>query len=378
MIDTHVLVVNAGSSSLKVRLLPEDTALLVERIGGDVATNFPSDASITNHHDAFEACLQHLRSQNLAQDIAVVGHRVVHGGESYQRPTLIDDDVLAQIEALIPLAPLHNPANLEGIRAAQSALPTVPQVAVFDTAFHSTLEARAYLYALPYELYENDAIRRYGFHGMSHDYVSRQAGKMLGSSREQLKIISLHLGNGASAAAIDRGKVVDSSMGMTPLEGLVMGTRSGDVDAGALLYLLQKMTPKELDTMLNKQSGLKGLSGISNDMRDIHAAIAKGNARASQALEVFVHRIKRYIGAFASVMNGLDVLVFTAGVGEHDAITRQKVCANLDFLGIQLDDAKNNAGETFLNHADSRVKILRIPTNEEAMIAQQSLACIAG
>lgn len=372
----HVLVVNTGSSSLKVRLFPEDIALLVERIGSDVATNFPNALAISNHYEAFLACLQHLRSQNLAQDIAVVGHRVVHGGEKYQATTLIDEAVIAQIEALAPLAPLHNPANLEGIRAAQSALPEVPQVAVFDTAFHSTLEARAYLYALPYELYEEDAIRRYGFHGTSHDYVSRQAGALLGSSREELKIISLHLGNGASAAAIAHGKVVDSSMGMTPLEGLVMGTRSGDIDAGVLLYLLKRMSPPELDRLLNKESGLKGLSGISNDMRDIHAAIAKGSARASQALEVFVHRIRRYIGAFAGIMNGLDVVIFTAGVGEHDAITRQKICHHLNFLGIQLDEAKNKAGETFLHSEASRVKILRIATNEEAMIAQQSLACI--
>ncbi len=377
-----VLIVNAGSSSLKVKLLPQALSLLVERIGGDVniKTNFAelTAKGIDNHESAFKVCLEALAQELPLEKITAVGHRVVHGGERFSQPTLITTEVLASIAELSSLAPLHNPPNLEGIHAARSLLSGIPQVAVFDTAFHSSLPPQAYLYGLPRALYSQQGIRRYGFHGSSHDYVTRRAAEYLTRPREDLKLVSLHLGNGASAAAVSAGKSVDTSMGLTPVAGLLMGTRSGDVDPGILLHLLRSgMTVNELDTLLNKRSGLLGLSGISNDMRDIWQAAAEGNGHAREALEVFCYRIRKIIGEYAAAMGGLDAVIFTAGIGENDPEARALTLKGLEFLGLQLDPDKNNSREIEISKPESRVKILVIPTDEERMIAEATLQAMA-
>ena len=379
-VASRVLVVNAGSSSLKIKLLPDDLALTVERIGAEAAlssslaqADTPKPKDVHNHTSAFHYALTVLEhTQNgITEHIQAVGHRVVHGGERYRQAVRINDDVIEGINDLIPLAPLHNPANLEGIRAARKVLANVPHVAVFDTAFHSSLPPVAYLYGLPKRFYDQHGIRRYGFHGTSHAYVSQQAADMLG--RNDLKIITLHLGNGASAAAVDAGVSVDTSMGFTPLAGLLMGTRSGDLDPSVVLQLMrQGMSADEVDTLLNKQSGLLGVSGVSNDMRDVEKAAAAGNEGARAAFDMFCYRVKKTIGAYAAAMGGLDVVVFTAGIGEHDAEVREASLAGLDFLGIQLDSAKNQQGEGDIASSDSRVHILVIPTDEEGMIAAET------
>jgi acetate kinase len=368
------LVVNAGSSSLKVKLLPQNLSLLVERIGGEskVKASFTTveNVLVKNHDEALRVCLEALSLHLELSDVHLVAHRLVHGGERYNTPVILDDAVIADVEKLSNLAPLHNPANLEGIRAARNLLLHATHVAVFDTAFHATLPAKAFLYGLPRKLYEQ-GIRKYGFHGSSHDFVTRQAANVLGKSREELRIVSLHLGNGASAAAVKHGKSVDTTMGLTPLDGLLMGTRTGEIDPGVLLHLLRNgSSVSDLDPLLNKQSGLLGLSGVSNDMRDVRGAATSGNTQAKEALEVFCYRITKIIGSYAAAMGGLDTIVFTGGIGENDANTRAESLSGLEFLGVELDSAKNQANETVISKDSSRIKILVIRTDEEAMMAE--------
>jgi acetate kinase len=377
-----VLVVNAGSSSLKVKLLPEGLSLLVERIGGvsNVKASFTNveARSIKNHDAALRLCLEALSAQLELNAINLVAHRVVHGGERYTQPAVLDEKVIDNIANLSNLAPLHNPANLEGIRAARNLLPRATHVAVFDTAFHATLPPRAFLYGLPRNLYEQ-GIRKYGFHGTSHDYVTRQAAEVLGKSRDELKLISLHLGNGASAAAVLHGKSVDTTMGLTPLDGLLMGTRSGEIDPGVLLHLLRNgSSVNDLDRLLNKHSGLLGLSGVSNDMRDVRKAAKAGDVQAQEALDVFCYRITKTIGSYAAAMGGLDAVIFTGGIGENDVETRAASLQKLEFLGLELDDEKNERHETVISKDLGAVKILVIPTDEEGMMAQLALKVLAG
>lgn len=358
-----VLVVNAGSSSLKVKAYPAGTRLHVERIGR---------VGGHTHESALEACLQQLEEARHERP-GVVGHRVVHGGTRFTAPTVVDDAVLSAIGTLNGLAPLHNPANLEALRAAMRLLPDAVHVAVFDTAFHASLPRRAHLYGLPLE-YAERGLRRYGFHGTSHDYVTREAARLLGRAREDLRLVSLHLGNGASGAAVDRGRVVDTSMGFTPLEGLLMGTRSGDVDPGLVLHLLREgMRPDELDDLLNRRSGLAGMSGVSNDVRDVRAAAEQGSEGARAALEVYAYRVRKLIGAYAAAMGGVDGVVFTAGVGENDDRMRGTVLASLGFLGIEVDEEANAAGRAIVSADGSRVAVLVVHTDEEIMIAEQAV-----
>ncbi|GAB4379627.1 MAG: acetate kinase [Calditrichia bacterium] len=387
-----ILVLNAGSSSVKYQLIiPEEGNVLakglVERIGlsGAVLTHQPKDkhavrlsGEILDHKIAIEYVLSILLSKNHGvlrdkSEIDAVGHRVVHGGEAFSQSVLINDEVIRELTRCIDLAPLHNPPNLKGIAAAKSLLPDVPQVAVFDTAFHQSMPDYAYIYGIPYVLYQRHAIRRYGFHGTSHRYVSHRAAQIIGKPYESLKIITCHLGNGSSIAAVDRGKSVDTSMGFTPLEGLLMGTRCGDIDPAIILHVMEKeqLTPSEMNIMLNKHSGLQGISGISSDMREIEKQY-HSNDRARLAMDIFAYRIKKYIGAYTAAMGGLDVLVFTAGIGENSDMVREMVCENMEFLGIRLDKKKNEdvrKQEAVISTPDSRVKVLVIPTNEELVIA---------
>ncbi len=357
----NVLVVNAGSSSLKLKTYPQGGAVTVERLTHRGA-----------HGDALEAGLLSLGDGTSYQP-SVVGHRVVHGGTRFTAPTLVTDDVLAGIAELEALAPLHNPANLEALRAALALMPDAVHVAVFDTAFHATLPRRAYLYGLPLSFAQR-GLRRYGFHGTSHDYVSREAGRLLGRARDDLKIVTLHLGNGASGAAVDRGEVVDTSMGFTPLEGLLMGTRSGDVDPGLLLHLLREgVSEGELNELLNRGSGLAGMSGVGNDMRDVRAAAEAGSEAAMAALELYAYRVRKLIASYAAAMGGLDAVVFTAGVGENDHLIRAEAVSGLGFLGIELDDAANRAGGPVISTPGSRVSVLVVPTDEESVIAGQAV-----
>ncbi len=381
-----ILVVNAGSSSLKVKLLPQGGSFLVERIGGEatVSSTFaPSTlgdvpaSAIGDHASALATCLEHLGAHLPLSEIFAVGHRVVHGGERYTAPVRVDEAVLEALEGLSHLAPLHNPPNLAGIRAAMRLL-GAPHVAVFDTAFHATLPPRAYLYGLPRALYETRGVRRYGFHGPSHDFVTRRAAALLGRPRETLKLVSLHLGNGSSAAAVLHGRSVDTTMGMTPLAGLLMGTRAGDVDPGALLHLLEGGMPlAELGEVLNKRSGLLGLSGVSNDLRDVQRAAAAGERDAQEAIEVYCYRVRQTIGAYAAAMGGLDAVVFTGGVGEHSAEVRARSLEGLEFLGIVLEPALNDAHETRISRSDTPVAVLVIPTDEERMIAEATLRVLS-
>ena len=376
------LVVNAGSSSLKVRLMPRGETVLVERIGGDAALRRGGDVvaagPIRRHEDALERALDALGTDADLEEVEVVGHRVVHGGERYSSAVVIDQDVVDMVEELSELAPLHNPANLAGIRAARRLVPDVPHVAVFDTAFHATLPTHAYLFGLPFEVYRDQGIRRYGFHGPSHDYVTRRGAELLGRSRDELRLVSLHLGNGASAAAVDRGSCVDTSMGFTPLDGLLMGTRCGDLDPGVVLHLLRTgCAVDEVDELLNERSGLLGLSGVSNDMRDVRRAAEDGNPRARDALAVFTYRIRKTVGAFLAAMGGLDAVVFTGGIGENDADIRLESLMGLEELGIRLDVEANRAGESAIHSEGSRVAVLVVPTDEEAMIAAYANEAIA-
>ena len=395
----NVLVINAGSSSLKYQLLnPESGVLLAkglcERIGIDgkftykaegKATKDAVDVPMPTHAEAIQAVMDALTDSDNGvigsmKEIDAVGHRVVHGGEAFNKSVLITDEVLKAIEDCIPLAPLHNPANLTGIRACQKVMPGVPMVAVFDTAFHQTMPPRAYMYALPYEYYENDKVRRYGFHGTSHKYVAGRAAAMLGKKPEELKLISCHLGNGSSVTAVDGGKSVDTSMGFTPLAGVPMGTRSGDLDAGILQYVMNKygLSIDEMLNVLNKKSGVQGVSGVSSDFRDLTDAFEKGNERAGLAVDMFNYGVKKLIGAYAAAMGGVDAIIFTAGVGENSAAQRMAIASGLEFMGVKMDADANKARgkETVISAPDSRVKVLLIPTNEELMIAMDTAAIV--
>ncbi len=390
-----VLVINAGSSSVKYQVIESDKEEvlakgLVERIGmsGAILTHRPTgrpevrlSGEILDHKMAIEYVLSILLSKNHGvikdkKEIDAVGHRVVHGGEAFSASVMADEEVMSEIRACIDYAPLHNPPNLKGINAAKQLLPGVPQVAVFDTAFHQTMPRYAFLYGIPYVLYKRHGIRRYGFHGTSHRYVADRAAKLLGKPIEELKIITCHLGNGASAAAIKHGKSVDTSMGFTPLEGLLMGTRSGDMDPAIILQIMHKeeMTPNDATTMLNKHSGLVGVSGLSSDMREIENEYEE-NSRARVAHDMFTYRLKKYIGAYAAAMGGVNAVVFTGGIGENSSMVRKNSLAGLEFLGIKLDDAKNeqdSSSERAICHPDSKVSVLVIPTNEELVIAKDT------
>ena len=365
-----ILVLNAGSSSLKFQILDlEQNTVpvrgLVERVGSSAAPFTLNGQKSTLEAPDLKTAFKAVAQQLPLEQISAVGHRIVHGGEQFQQSTLLTGEVLEALEHLSPLAPLHNPANLEGVRAALDLLPNTPMVGVFDTAFHATLPPRAYLYALPHVLYEQDKIRRYGFHGTSHQFVSGRAAQFLKTPLEQLKLITLHLGNGASACAVLHGKSIDTSMGFTPLEGLMMGTRSGDLDPSVVIELVRREGLEGASDLLNKKSGLLGLSGVSNDLRDVHSSVEAGNVWALKALEVMAYRITKIIGAYAAAMGGLDAVVFTGGAGENDANLRARAVQNLEFLGLELDESKNSTrGNVEISTARSRIKILVLPTDE--------------
>ena len=344
-----------------------------------------ASVSMPTHNEAIQAVLNALVDEKNGvigsmKEIDAVGHRVVHGGEKFAKSVVITDEVMQAIEECTPLAPLHNPANIIGIKACQELMPGVPMVAVFDTAFHQTMPPVAYTYALPYEYYEKDKVRRYGFHGTSHKYVSQRAADMLGKPIEQLKLISCHLGNGSSVTAIDGGKSVDTSMGFTPLAGLPMGTRSGDIDAGILEYLMNKygMDIKEMVNVLNKKSGVMGVSGVSSDFRDLEEAFEQGNERAGLAVDMFNYGVKKLIGAYAAAMGGVDAIIFTAGVGENSASQRMAIASGLEFMGVKMDEDANKVRgeERVISAPDSKVTVLLIPTNEELMIAMDTEALV--
>ncbi|GAB4074982.1 acetate kinase [Barrientosiimonas marina] len=391
---SNVLAINAGSSSLKFQLfrMPDETVLakgLMERIGlpesvlsFEVNNKEKSVLEIPDHETAVNHLLEKLLSSGVIQsmsDIDGVGHRVVHGGEKFDDSVLITDDVIKAIEEVSELAPLHNPANLTGIRVFREILPDVPMVAVFDTAFHQTMPEKSYLYSLPYSYYEDYGIRKYGFHGTSHKYVAHRASEMLDLPLDQLRLISCHLGNGASITAIDKGESIDTSMGFTPLAGVTMGTRSGNIDPALIPYLMDK-TGKDADeviNVLNKESGMLALSGFSSDLRDIEQN-ADSDDRAELALEVFAERIHKYLGSYAARMSGVDAIIFTAGVGENSDVIREKVLSGLEFMGIYWDPARNRirGEEAFINYPYSPVKVMVIPTNEEVMIARDTVRLI--
>ena len=397
----NVLVINAGSSSLKYQLLNPTTGELLakglcERIGIDGLFTYKpqlpgkeaikaASVSMPTHNEAIQAVLNALVDEKNGvigsmKEIDAVGHRVVHGGEKFAKSVVITDEVMQTIEECNPLAPLHNPANIIGIKACQELMPGVPMVAVFDTAFHQTMPPVAYTYALPYEYYEKDKVRRYGFHGTSHKYVSQRAADMLGKPIEQLKLISCHLGNGSSVTAIDGGKSVDTSMGFTPLAGLPMGTRSGDIDAGILEYLMNKYgySIGEMLNILNKKSGVQGVSGVSSDFRDLEQAAEKDHHRATVALEIFEYRVRKMIAEYAAAMGGVDVVVFTAGVGENAPETRAHILHGLEFMGITCDPEKNNCRgkEQIISRDGAPVTVMVVPTNEELMIAQDTMELV--
>ena len=395
----NILVINAGSSSLKYQLLNPETQQvlakgLCERIGIDGKFTYKpegkqaikaADVAMPTHSEAIRAVLDALVDKDNGvigsmAEIDAVGHRVVHGGEKFAKSVVITDEVMAAIEECNPLAPLHNPANIIGIKACQSLMPTTPMVAVFDTAFHQTMPPVAYTYALPYEYYETDKVRRYGFHGTSHKYVAQRAAAMLGKPLEQLKLISCHLGNGSSVTAVDGGKSVDTSMGFTPIAGLPMGTRCGDIDAGIMEYLMNKynMNIKDMLNVLNKKSGVQGISGVSSDFRDLEAAGAEGNQRAALAVEVFLYSVKKLIGSYAAAMGGVDAVIFTAGVGENGSDNRAGIVSGLEFMGIKIDEAKNKlrGEEIDISAEGATVRTLVIPTNEELMIALDTASLV--
>lgn len=398
----NILVINAGSSSVKYQLYDmRDESVLakgkVERIGMDSAilTHEPAGktevrevSEILEHTTAIRKVLGMLTHKvhgalERMEQIDAVGHRVVHGGESFSSSVIVDEEVKREIKRLFDLAPLHNPAHMLGIQAVEANLPEVPQVVVFDTAFHQTLPAQAFLYAIPMVLYRRHKIRRYGFHGTSHAYVSERAASFLGKPYDRMKIVTCHIGNGASCAAVLNGKSVDTSMGMTPLEGLMMGTRSGDIDPAVVPFIMAKedLTVSEVSSMLNKHSGLLAVSGFSSDMREVTEAMEKGDKIAGFAFDMFAYRIRKYIGAYAAAMNGLDALVFTAGIGENSEALRRAVCEGLTFLGIEFDDERNRAGrgqERLITKDGSKVDVLVIPTNEEWIIARDTFALISG
>ena len=394
----NVLVINCGSSSLKYQLINSDTEDvlakgLCERIGIDGRLVYQkagcdkeiTEAAMPTHKEAIQMVLDALVNDKTGaikslSEVNAVGHRIVHGGEKFASSVVITDEVLEAVAQCNDLAPLHNPANLIGIRACQELMPGVPMVAVFDTAFHQTMPEKAYLYGLPYEYYENYKVRRYGFHGTSHSFVSKETARFLGMDLENSKIIVCHLGNGASISAVKDGKCVDTSMGLTPLEGLVMGTRSGDIDPAIMEYIAKK---ENLDiagvmNVLNKKSGLEGISGLSSDFRDLTAGAKEGNKRAIAAIEVFCYRVAKYVGSYVAAMNGVDAIAFTAGIGENVGLVREKICSYLGYLGITLDaEANAKSGDNcVISAADSKVKVAVIPTNEELAICRETVALV--
>lgn len=398
----NILVLNSGSSSLKYKLFDVKNESVsatghIERIGmlnngkavlthcnaGGDKTQIEAD--IADHREALRLVLSILQDSekgviSTLDEIKAVGHRVLHGKEAFSDSVLVTEEVLKTLRGFIDIGPLHMPANIMGIEACISLMPGVPQVAVFDTAFHQTMPRHAFLYAIPYELYEKYGVRRYGFHGTSHKYVSQRSAEILGKPLSELKLITLHLGNGCSAAAIKEGKVVDTSMGYTPLEGLVMGTRCGDIDPAIVPFLEKNvgLSDKEIDDLMNKKSGLWGITGMSSDMRDIQAARAEGNLRAEDAFQLFIYRVIKYVGAYTVAMGGLDAIVFTAGIGENDRGVRAEVCKALKCIGVDMDEKKNDtmmpgqAREAILSTAESKIKVLVVPTNEELMIAKDT------
>ena len=394
----NVLVINCGSSSLKYQLIDSETEAvlakgLCERIGIDGRLVYQktgcdkevTDAAMPTHKQAIQMVLDALVNPTTGAiaslaEVDAVGHRVVHGGEKFTSSALVTDEVLAAIEECNDLAPLHNPANLIGINACKELMPNVPMVTVYDTAFHQTMPEKAYLYGLPYEYYENYKVRRYGFHGTSHSFVSKRTAEFLGMDLDNSKIIVAHLGNGASISAVLNGKCVDTSMGLTPLEGLVMGTRSGDIDPSIMEYIAKKegLDIPGVMNVLNKKSGVQGLSGVSSDFRDLEEGHNAGNARCTAALEVFCYKVAKYIGSYVASMNGVDAIAFTAGIGENAAFVRKSVCEYLGYLGITVDDEANGkrGDDIVISTADSKVKVCVIPTNEELAIARETVAIV--
>lgn len=393
-----ILVINCGSSSLKYQLfnINEEYELiakgLVERIGlkGSKITHKPvgkDEVEIEKDLPDHKAAMENIEpiltdaDHGVLKDISEingVGHRVLHGAEIFKSSVVVDDDTLETIRSLVKFGPLHMPANITGIETCQQLLPGVPNVAVFDTAVHQSMPPKAFMYGLPIEYYENDRIRRYGFHGTSHDYVSQEAARLLGKDLKDIKLITCHIGNGSSITAFKDGKVVDTSMGLTPQEGLIMGTRCGDIDSAAVLAVMEQynISPADMDTVLNKKSGLLGLTGKA-DMRDVLKLADQGDENAKNAIEIFVYRIQKYIGAYSASLNGADAIVFTAGIGENNAYLREKILSNFDYLGVEFDKQRNDANETFLTTDDSKVKALLIRTNEELMIAKDTFKLIS-
>ena len=394
----NVLVINCGSSSLKYQLIDSDTEAvlakgLCERIGIDGRLVYQkagndkeiTEASMPTHKEAIQMVLEALTNEKTGAikslaEVNAIGHRIVHGGEKFASSAIITDEMIKSVEECNDLAPLHNPANLIGIRVCSELMPNVPQVGVFDTAFHQTMPAKAYLYGLPIEYYKNYKVRRYGFHGTSHSFVSKRAVEFLGLDKDNSKVIVCHLGNGSSISAGQNGKCVDTTMGLTPLEGVVMGTRSGSIDPAIVEYIAKK---ENLDlagvmNVLNKKSGLQGMSGVSSDMRDLRAAAAEGNEDAKNAIEVLCYGIAKYVGGYVAAMNGVDAIVFTAGIGENVGMIREKVCSYLGFLGVTIDAKANEAmgEEVVISGADSKVKVAVIPTNEELAICRDTVALV--
>ena len=394
----NVLVINCGSSSLKYQLIDSETEAvlakgLCERIGIDGRLVYQkagndkeiTEASMPTHKEAIQMVLEALTNEKTGaikslEEVNAIGHRIVHGGEKFASSAIITDEMIKTVEECNDLAPLHNPANLIGIRVCAELMPNVPQVGVFDTAFHQTMPAKAYLYGLPIEYYKNYKVRRYGFHGTSHSFVSKRAVEFLGLDKDNSKVIVCHLGNGSSISAVQNGKCVDTTMGLTPLEGVVMGTRSGSIDPAIVEYIAKK---ENLDlagvmNVLNKKSGLQGMSGVSSDMRDLRAAAAEGNEDAKNAIEVLCYGIAKYVGGYVAAMNGVDAIVFTAGIGENVGMIREKVCSYLGYLGVTIDAKANEAmgEEVVISGADSKVKVAVIPTNEELAICRDTVALV--
>ena len=394
----NVLVINCGSSSLKYQLIDSDTEAvlakgLCERIGIDGRLVYQkagndkeiTEASMPTHKEAIQMVLEALTNEKTGAikslaEVNAIGHRIVHGGEKFASSAIITDEMIKAVEECNDLAPLHNPANLIGIRVCSELMPNVPQVGVFDTAFHQTMPAKAYLYGLPIEYYKNYKVRRYGFHGTSHSFVSKRAVEFLGLDKDNSKVIVCHLGNGSSISAVQNGKCVDTTMGLTPLEGVVMGTRSGSIDPAIVEYIAKKESLDLAGVMnvLNKKSGLQGMSGVSSDMRDLRAAAAEGNEDAKNAIEVLCYGIAKYVGGYVAAMNGVDAIVFTAGIGENVGMIREKVCSYLGFLGVTIDAKANEAmgEEVVISGADSKVKVAVIPTNEELAICRDTVALV--
>ena len=390
-----ILVVNCGSSSLKYQLIDMETEEVMakgyfERIGleGSFLTHkvggqkYKIEKNIKNHAEGMEIVIEQLLHKDYGvisnlDEIDAIGHRIVHGGSKFTKSVLVDDEVIKGIEDAIQFAPLHNPAHLQGIYACQKALPGKPNVVVFDTAFHQTMPEKAYMYAIPYEYYEKYKVRKYGAHGTSHKFVSKRVAEIMNKPIEDLKIISCHLGQGASLCAIKDGKCVDTSMGLTPLGGIPMGTRSGDLDPSVVTFLMEKenISPADMETLLNKKSGKLGISGVSSDDRDVEAAANEGNKRAQLAMDVFMYQVAGYIGRFAAQMNGVDVITFEAGIGENGIAVRKGICDYLGFLGVKIDEEKNNCKgeEVEISTPDSKVKVYVVPTNEELMIARETM-----